>query len=75
MKATIKRIYAGYIAETIKAGNPDEIRQMIFRKQKAMAEALEMAEFYRHDKPDFADEEMTRAKRLQREIKRLENSL
>lgn len=75
MEATITLIYAGYIAETIKTGNTEEIARMIARKKKAMAEALELAEFYKNDKPEFSDEEATRAKRLQREINQLKNSL
>lgn len=75
MKATITQIYAGHIAETIKAGDPNKIKQMIARKQRAIAEAMELAEFYKNNKPEFSDEEATRAKRLQREIKQLENSL
>lgn len=75
MKATIKQIYAGHVAEAIKVGDPNKIKQMIARKQMAMAEAMELAEFYKNDRPEFSDEEATRAKRLQREIKQLEKSL
>lgn len=75
MKATITQIYAGHVTEAIKAGDHNKIKQMIVRKQKAMAEAMELAEFYKNDKPEFSDEEASRAKRLQREIKQLENSL
>ncbi len=75
MKATITMAYAGHVAEAIKSNATDKIRYMIARKQKAMAEALELAAFYKDDKPEFADEEATRAKHLQREIAQLENSL
>lgn len=74
MRATITQIYAGQVAEAIKGGDTDKIRHMITRKQKAMAEALELAEFYKSDKPEFAEEEATRVKRLQREISQLEAS-
>lgn len=75
MKATITLIYAGHVAEAIKADDPNKIKQMIARKQMAMTEAMELAEAYKNDKPEFSAEEATRAKRLQREIKQLENSL
>lgn len=75
MKATITQIYAGQVAEAVKSGDTVKIRHMISRKQKAMAEALELAEFYKTDKPEFAEEEATRAKRLQREIRQLEKSI
>lgn len=74
MKATITQIYAGQVAEAVKGGYTDKIRHMITRKQKAMAEALELAEFYKTDKPEFAEEEATCARHLQREIGQLEAS-
>lgn len=75
MKATITQIYAGHVDEAIKANDLDRIRYIISKKQKAMVEAIELAKLYKDVKPAFADEEATRARRLQKEITQLEKSL
>lgn len=72
MTATVELTKRTAIEEMIIRNNKSERQQMIDSKAKAMNEALENAEFYASiGNKEFADNEASRARLLERQIKSL----
>lgn len=72
MTATIELTKRTALEEMIIRNNKSEKQQMIDSKTKAMNEALENAEFYASiGNKEFADNEASRARLLERQIKSL----
>lgn len=64
------------LTELIKSGNISEIKQMIETKKKALAEAVENADFYKSiGNDEFASSELARVNLLTRQIDKLEKTL
>ncbi len=72
MTATVELTKRTALEEMIIRNNKSEKQQMIDSKTKAMNEALENAEFYASiGNKEFADNEASRARLLERQIKSL----
>ena len=72
MRATVELTKRTALEETIIRNNKSEMSEMIIAKQKALAEAKENAEFYQSiGQTDMADNEASRARMLERQIKSL----
>lgn len=72
MTATVELTKRTALEEMIIRNNKSEKQQMIDSKTKAMNEALENAEFYAGiGNKEFADNEASRARLLERQIKSL----
>ena len=72
MTATIELTKRTALEEMIIRNNKSEKQQMIDSKTKAMNEALENAEFYASiGNKEFADNEASRARLLERQIRSL----
>lgn len=72
MTATVELTKRTAIEEMIIRNNKSEKQQMIDSKTKAMNEALENAEFYASiGNKEFADNEASRARLLERQIRSL----
>ena len=72
MTATIELTKRTALEEMIIRNNKSEKQQMIDAKTKAMNEALEGAEFYASiGNKEFADNEASRARLLERQIRSL----
>ena len=72
MTATLELTKRTALEEMIIRNNKPEMSEMIVAKQKALAEAKENAEFYQSiGQTDMADNEASRAKLLERQIKSL----
>ena len=72
MTATIELTKRTALEEMINRNNKSEMSEMIVAKQKALAEAKENAEFYQSiGQTDMADNEASRARLLERQIKSL----
>lgn len=72
MTATVELTKRTALEEMIIRNNKSEKQQMIGSKTKAMNEALENAEFYASiGNKEFADNEASRARLLERQIKSL----
>lgn len=72
MTATVELTKRTALEEMIIRNNKSEKQQMIDYKTKAMNEALESAEFYASiGNKEFADNEASRARLLERQIKSL----
>ena len=72
MTATIELTKRTALEEMIIRNNKSEMSEMIVAKQKALAEAKENAEFYQSiGQTDMADNEASRARMLERQIKSL----
>lgn len=72
MTATVELTKRTTLEETIIRNNKSEMSEMIISKQKALAEAKENAEFYQSiGQTDMADNEASRARMLERQIKSL----
>ena len=72
MTATVELTKRTALEEMIIRNNKSEKQQMIDSKTKAMNEALENAEFYASiGNKEFADNEASRARLLERQIKAL----
>ena len=72
MTATVELTKRTALEEMIIRNNKSEMSEMILAKQKAMNEALENAEFYASiGNKEFADNEASRARLLERQIRSL----
>ena len=72
MIAEIKLIKKTALEELIESNNTKAITEMIEVKEISLKNALENAEFYRSiNNLEFADNEQSRANRLQRDISKL----
>jgi hypothetical protein len=72
MTATVELTKRTALEEMIIRNNKSEKQQMIDSKTKAMNEALDNAEFYASiGNKEFADNEASRARLLERQIKSL----
>lgn len=72
MKATIELTKKTALEEMILRNNQSEKDAMIAKKQRALSEAEENAEFYQSiGQADMADNEASRARLLERQIKSL----
>lgn len=72
MEATITLIKTDMVTETINNGNLTEIEYILSVKEKALTNAIEVAEFNRSiGNNEFAEVEESRARRLKRDIERL----
>ena len=72
MRATVTLTKRTALEEMVIRNNKSEKDQMIEAKTKAMNEALENAEFYASiGNKEFADNEASRARLLERQIRRL----
>lgn len=72
MTATVELTKRTALEEMISRNNKSEMSEMIVAKQKALAEAKENAEFYASiGNKEFADNEASRARLLERQIKSL----
>ena len=72
MTATVELTKRTALEEMIIRNNKSELSEMIVAKQKALAEAKENAEFYQSiGQTDMADNEASRARMLERQIKSL----
>lgn len=72
MNATISLIKSDMVTEAIKSGNTSKIAQLIADKKKALANAIENANFYKSiGNEEFAATEQQRANRLAKDIERL----
>lgn len=72
MRATVTLTKRTALEEMVIRNNKSEKDQMIEAKTKAMNEALENAEFYASiGNTEFADNEASRARLLERQIKSL----
>lgn len=72
MTAIVELTKRTALEELINRNNKSEKQQMIDSKTKAMNEALENAEFYASiGNKEFADNEASRARLLERQIKSL----
>ena len=72
MTVTVELTKRTALEEMIIRNNKSEMSEMILAKQKALAEAEENAEFYRSiGQADMADNEASRARMLERQIKSL----
>ena len=72
MTATVELTKRTALEEMIIRNNRSEMSEMIVAKQKALAEAKENAEFYQSiGQTDMADNEASRARLLERQIKSL----
>lgn len=72
MRATVTLTKRTALEEMVIRNNKSEKDQMIEAKTKAMNEALENAEFYASiGNKEFADNEASRARLLERQIKSL----
>lgn len=72
MTATVELTKRTALEEMIIRNNKSEKQQMIDSKTKAMNEALENAEFYASiGNKEFADNEASRARLLERQIRSL----
>ena len=72
MTATLELTKRTALEEMIIRNNKSEMSEMIVAKQKALAEAKENAEFYQSiGQTDMADNETSRARLLERQIKSL----
>ena len=72
MKATIELTKKTALEEMILRNNQSEKDAMIAKKQRASSEAKENAEFYQSiGQADMADNEASRARLLERQIKSL----
>ena len=72
MKAAMELTKKTYLEETISSKDMEAISRMIARKEKALKEATDNAEFYASiGQEEMADNEASRAKRLAKDIERL----
>jgi hypothetical protein len=72
MTATVELTKRTALDEMIIRNSKSEMSEMIIAKQKALAEAKENAEFYKSiGQTDMADNETSRARLLERQIKSL----
>lgn len=72
MTVTVELTKRTALEEMIIRNNKSEMSEMVLAKQKALAEAEENAEFYRSiGQDDMADNEASRARMLERQIKSL----
>ena len=72
MTATVELTKRTALEEMIIRNNKSEMSEMIVAKQKALVEAKENAEFYQSiGQTDMADNEASRARLLERQIKSL----
>lgn len=72
MEATITLIKTDMVTEAINNGNLTEIEYILSVKEKALTNAIEVAEFNRSiGNNEFAEVEEQRARRLKRDIERL----
>lgn len=72
MTATVELTKRTALEELIIRNNKSEMSEMIVAKQKALAGAKENAEFYQSiGQTDMADNESSRARMLERQIKSL----
>lgn len=72
MEATITLIKTDMVTEAINNGNLTEIEYILSVKEKALTNAIEVAEFNRSiGNNEFAEVEESRARRLKRDIERL----
>lgn len=72
MKATIELTKRTFLEEAIANKDNSALISLIERKEEALGEAQENAEFYRSiGNAEFADNEQTRANHLMRELKSL----
>lgn len=72
MTATVELTKRTALEEMIIRNNKPEMSETIVAKQKALAEAKENAEFYQSiGQTDMADNETSRARLLERQIKSL----
>ena len=72
MTATVELTKRTALEEMIIRNNKSEMSEMIVAKQKALAEAKENAEFYASiGNKEFADNEASRARLLERQIRSL----
>lgn len=72
MEATITLIKTDMVTEAINNGNLTEIEYILSVKEKALTNAIEVAEFNRGiGNNEFAEVEESRARRLKRDIERL----
>lgn len=72
MKAEFYKVRGTEMEEMMKRGNNNEISSMISKKQQALADALENAEFYKPiGNMEFAANEQSRANLLQRQLEML----
>lgn len=75
MEATITLIKTDMVTEAINNGNLTEIEYILSVKEKALTNAIEVAEFNRSiGNNEFAEVEESRARRLKRDIERLKNT-
>ena len=72
MTATVELTKRTALEEMISRNNKSEMSEMVVAKQKALAEAKENAEFYQSiGQTDMADNEASRARLLERQVKSL----
>lgn len=72
MEATFKLVRKTYLEVVAESNDKDAKNALIARKKIALKEAIENAEFYKElGQDDMADNEITRAKRLIKDIKKL----
>ncbi len=72
MEATITLIKTDMVTEAINNGNLTEIEYILSVKEKALTNAIEVAEFNRSiGNNEFAEVEESRARKLKRDIERL----
>ena len=72
MEATFKLVRKTYLEVVTESNDKDAKNALIARKKIALKEAIENAEFYKElGQDDMADNEITRAKRLIKDIKKL----
>ena len=72
MEATFKLARKTYLEVVAESNDKDAKNALIARKKIALKEAIENAEFYKElGQDDMADNEITRAKRLIKDIKKL----
>lgn len=72
MKATFELVRKTYLEVVAESNDKDAKNALIARKKIALKEAIENAEFYKElGQDDMADNEITRAKRLIKDIKKL----
>lgn len=72
MEATFELVRKTYLEVVAESNDKNAKNALIARKKIALKEAIENAEFYKElGQDDMADNEITRAKRLIKDIKKL----